>query len=366
MNNNKTNKTKIMPIILLLVTIIVIGILCIKFFSNKNKTIKMDENIIILTSYKELFIEDDLRYKDTFINSTSELEEVINYYNIEENINYNNFDFENNKYLVSILSYDSCSEKILDIPSVNIIENNITLEYKIENKCGSCAFEIKLYLIPFNKNDALNFAEVEYKYNYVTNVECEEDWGYEDKPIIYIYPTKKIDLEVKLLNDKVLTSTYPKYSGYWNITVDINGNIYDKKTNRNYYALYWEGIDNTKPNMTEGFVIKGEDTISFLEEKLEYLGLNEREINEFIVYWLPRMENNKYNFIRFKTIEEINKYMPLEFSKDPDTLIRVLMDFKPLNKEIKVKEQKLIKQERKGFTIVEWGGREVKEVNYEK
>lgn len=361
MNNNKTNKTKIIPIILLSVIIIIIGIFGIKIFSNKNKTIKIDENIIILTSYEELFVDDDLSYKDTFIDSLYELEEVINYYNIEESIDYNNFDFENNKYLVSILSYDSCSENILGTPNVNTIENNITLEYMIENKCGSCAFEIKLYLIPFNKNDALDFAEVKYEYNYITDAECDDDFLYEDKPIIYIYPTKKMDLKVELLNSKALTSTYPKYSNYWDITVDVNGNIHDKKTNRNYYALYWEGIDNTKPNMTEGFIIKGKDTISFLEEKLEYLGLNEREINEFIVYWLPKMENNKYNFIRFKTIEEINEYMPLKFSVTPDTLIRVLMDFKPLDKKIKVKEQKLIKKERSGFTIVEWGGREIKE-----
>lgn len=52
--------------------------------------------------------------------------------------------------------------------------------------------------------------------------------------------------------------------------------------------------------------------------------------------------------------------MPLEFSEKPDTLIRVIMDFKPLNKKINVKEQKLERMQRKGFTIVEWGGREIK------
>ena len=72
------------------------------------------------------------------------------------------------------------------------------------------------------------------------------------------------------------------------------------------------------------------------------------------------MENNNYNFIRFRTLKEINEYMPLEFSEKPDTLIRVIMDFKPLNKKINVKEQKLEKMQRKGFTIVEWGGREIK------
>ena len=47
--------------------------------------------------------------------------------------------------------------------------------------------------------------------------------------------------------------------------------------------------------------------------------------------------------------------MPLYFSEQPDSVIRVLVDFKPLDKKIKVKEQKLIKQERSGFSVVEWG-----------
>lgn len=180
-----------------------------------------------------------------------------------------------------------------------------------------------------------------------------------DKPMIYIYPTKNINLKIKLGNDKLLTSTYPKYKNGWNINVNLESNIYDYNTKRNYYALYWESVDDTIIDTTEGFVVEGENTVMFLEEKLEYLGLNEREIEEFIVYWLPQLENNKYNYIRFRTMKEINEYMPLYFNKKPDTIIRVIMDFKPLNKKIKVTEQNLISQKRKGFTIVEWGARKL-------
>ena len=98
----------------------------------------------------------------------------------------------------------------------------------------------------------------------------------------------------------------------------------------------------------------------FLEEKLSILGLNEREANEFIIYWLPRLEKNEYNYIRFASISEIDKIMPLEVSPQPDTIIRVLMEFKGLNKEIKVKEQELSKVNRNGFVLVEWGGTELK------
>lgn len=51
--------------------------------------------------------------------------------------------------------------------------------------------------------------------------------------------------------------------------------------------------------------------------------------------------------------------MPLEFSKKPDTIIRILMQFKALNNYVEVKEQKLETIRREGFTIVEWGGTEI-------
>ena len=72
--------------------------------------------------------------------------------------------------------------------------------------------------------------------------------------------------------------------------------------------------------------------LPFLEEKLALLGLTEREANEFIIYWLPKLENNQYNFIRFQTIEEINKNMPLTVTPNPDSIIRVMMEFKALDK----------------------------------
>jgi len=183
---------------------------------------------------------------------------------------------------------------------------------------------------------------------------------YSEKPIIYIYPEQETKVTVKVGKPNNLTHTYPKYDNGWEVIAKPNGDLVDCKTGRNLYALYWEGINTVEHNMEEGFVVKGEDTIKFLEEKLEILGLNEREANEFIIYWLPKLENNKYNFIRFQTEEEINSNMPLEITPKPDTVIRVVMEFKSLEEPIKVQEQKLETPKRNGYTVVEWGGTEIK------
>ena len=191
---------------------------------------------------------------------------------------------------------------------------------------------------------------------YIYNSSCA-------KPIIYLYPESETEVTVKLGKEENLTCTYPKYETEgWKVVAKPNGDLINQKTGRNLYSLYWEGINTKKYNgkLEEGFVVKGEDTISFLEEKLEILGLSQTEAEEFIIYWLPQMENNKYNYIRFQTKEEIEENMPLEITPKPDTTIRVMMEWKKLDKYINVEEQKLISPERKGFVAVEWGGTEIK------
>ena len=207
-----------------------------------------------------------------------------------------------------------------------------------------CMIGIRLYKLIENKK------EQEYSDN-LTSMK---------KPIIYIYPQEETEVSVKVGYPENLTCTYPKYEDGWNVIAKPDGTLKDVKTGRNLYALYWEGIRNKEGNIEEGFVVKGKNVASFLEEKLEVLGLNERESEEFIVYWLPILEKNDYNFIRFYEKEEIDEMMPLEINPELETLIRVLMGWKKLAKNIEVKEQKLEKVQRTRYTVIEWGGTEIK------
>ena len=89
------------------------------------------------------------------------------------------------------------------------------------------------------------------------------------------------------------------------------------------------------------------------------MGLTPREYNEFIVYWFPKMQNNKYNLIHFadKTYTDT---APLKITPKPDSILRVFMVYKPLNKPISIKKQKIKPFKRKWFTVIEWGGSELK------
>ena len=200
-----------------------------------------------------------------------------------------------------------------------------------------------------------------FVYLHIDDQSVNPNYRYDAKPIIYLYPEEETSLIVKLGNPEKLTCSYPKYKETgWNVTAYSDGTLVDNETKRTLYALYWEGLNTQNIEFNEGFCVKEEDTIKFLEEKLAILGLNEKEAEEFIVYWLPKMEKNDYNLIRFASMEEIESIMPLEFSVKPDTLIRVLMEYKPVEEFVEVPEQKLKTPTREGFVAVEWGGTEVK------
>ena len=179
-----------------------------------------------------------------------------------------------------------------------------------------------------------------------------------EKPVIYLYPEQVQEVYVQLELDGEFTCTYPEYDNGWKVKAYPDGTLRDQVTGKEYNYLFWEGTSETEYDLSRGFVVEGKDTAGFLEEKLAYLGLNEKERNEFIVYWLPRMEDNKYNLITFQG-KAYTEHAKLKISPEPDSILRVFMVYKPLDKAINIPEQELEPFEREGFTVIEWGGAEM-------
>ena len=177
------------------------------------------------------------------------------------------------------------------------------------------------------------------------------------KPVIYLYPEEETDISVNLILDGRLTCTYPAYNDGWTVTASPDGTLTDAK-GRTYNYLYWEGETYARYDLSKGFCVKGEDTAVFLEDALEKLGLTRREANEFIVYWLPQMQDNPYNIISFQTDAYTNA-APLEITPAPDTLIRVFMAWQASDIPVMPEAQELSAPARTGFTVVEWGGTEI-------
>ena len=266
------------------------------------------------------------------------------------------------------------NELLLFILEIFENESFLLLRFDIEFLCSNQGnsnqegyIDLNDYLCEeFNNEDLCNpsefTCEVISTYNYRCcrkNGWCLDFMDYPDdvdKPIVYLYPITETEVSVKLWTPRNLSHTYPKYnSEKWrNVIAQPNGDLEDIETWRKFYALYREWKSNIETNFDEWFVVAWKDIIPFLEEKLAILWLNEREAEEFIVYWLPQMENNEWNLIRFESIEEQDENMPLNITPTPDTVIRVMMDWKVIDKPIDIPEQELITPERTWFAVVEW------------
>ncbi len=189
-------------------------------------------------------------------------------------------------------------------------------------------------------------------------ISIEIDEGMMDyKPVIYLYPQTTMEVSVKLDYKGSLTCTYPAYRDGWKVTAQPDGTLTDERGQK-YNYLYWEGQPSVRYDLSKGFCIRGEDTCAFLEAALEKLGLNRREANEFIVYWLPQMQNNPYNIISFQS-DLYTESAQLEINPAPDTLIRVFMAWRASDSYVMLEEQALDAPTREGFTVVEWGGSEI-------
>jgi len=179
-----------------------------------------------------------------------------------------------------------------------------------------------------------------------------------EKPVIYLYPESETDVQVWLNLDGQLGFTYPAYDDGWYVTAYPDGTLINHNDGNEYNCLFWEGSSSVDAITSTGFIVAGCDTVDFLRDKLEFMGLIPKEYNEFIIYWAPKMHSNAYNLITFQN----NAYTDtaeLIIIPSPDSILRIFMTFTPLEKPIIIPEQQLETFERAGFTVVEWGGAEL-------
>lgn len=190
-----------------------------------------------------------------------------------------------------------------------------------------------------------------YNTKFISPAEC-------GKPVIYLYPKKTTDVSVKVFPSG-FTKTDPEYGDGWNVSAEPNGTLTNKMDGKVYPYLFWEGYSDTILQKSErGFVVARENLKSFLDEKLAEQGLIQKEIADFEDFWLPKMqaENRPYYFVTFLPKSQIDALAPLRIDPKPDTVIRVMMDYRGLDALESVTPQTFVTPKRTGFVAVEWGG----------
>lgn len=181
-----------------------------------------------------------------------------------------------------------------------------------------------------------------------------------DKPVIYLYPEVKTEVEVKL--DIVGTPTfyYPAYADSWKFTAMPSGDLIFGKNTYNY--LFWEAEMEVAANdwMDEGKIVSRAELMPYLESVLEQFHFTSKEKADFITFWAPQMQRHDHTFVRFVFNEACDQFAELTITPTPDQLVRLYILWTPIDPDLEARTYELQQfpelPKRNGFTVLEWGG----------
>jgi len=179
-----------------------------------------------------------------------------------------------------------------------------------------------------------------------------------DKPVIYLYPEKPTEVEVRVEAQGKMLFTYPTLENGWKGTAYSNGDLLINK--EIYPYLFWEAeVPAIEANWEEGFAVGKKDIVPFLEKILDEFGLNSKERADFITYWAPRMLQSKGCVVHFFQQNECAQLANLIVLPRPDYINRLYILWLPvddIDDYSYLRTQNIQKINRLGFDVLEWGG----------
>ncbi len=173
------------------------------------------------------------------------------------------------------------------------------------------------------------------------------------KPNIYLYPqeTTELDIQVVFPHGGQITTAIPDYNDGWHITVEPSGII-----DGQFEYLFYESLQPDYGQYAAGWVVMQEELEDFFRNNMAQTGFNEKEIDDFIEYWVPRLTEYPCYAIYPQYNDKLNNMVKLEFSTQPANLIRLIYSVRGLQDDnISIQPPAIPPFVREGFTVVEWG-----------
>lgn len=179
----------------------------------------------------------------------------------------------------------------------------------------------------------------------------------ECKPAVYLYPQKTSLINVKI-GPKIgqRTITIPPYDPKtgWQVLASPTGMI--NWGSMSFTHLFYEAMTPYPEIPEEGWIMDGNNIEPGLYDIGRQMGLNDNEAKEMGSYWKAKLGKSPYYFVGLIEESEIDRLEPIEVKPSPDTMIRMRFYFTAIDSLYPVKNPSAVSRERKGFTVVEWGG----------
>ena len=175
------------------------------------------------------------------------------------------------------------------------------------------------------------------------------------KPNIILFPDTITDITVTFERPGCLTASIPDYTGDWSITAAPDGTLTDADKNSYEYLFYEALVKKNTFQTEEGFLVPADKRDEVFRRVLTDYGFNEQETADFIEYW-PDYLTSGEDYVMYPILTVgVDAAVPVSFSVNPDSITRIWFGFAHYDGS-EIRKPEITPIERKGFTIVEWGG----------
>ena len=174
-----------------------------------------------------------------------------------------------------------------------------------------------------------------------------------EKPAVYIYPDLPGRFQVSLEFGAGirLTASEPEYGDGWEVAVDSAGRI-DGTWDYLFYEIAMRGA----PRIPVGWCLPWAELMAGIESIITDLGLDAAEKEDFLTYWRSRLPHREFYEINPVMGEDLEHWVKLKVDPAPDATLRFWLFFRGSDKAVALPEPVIPVFERKGTTVVEWGG----------
>ncbi len=181
------------------------------------------------------------------------------------------------------------------------------------------------------------------------------------KPVLYFHSDKQREFDLDVIPKGEFIFTYPSIEKGWKGNINTDGTL--SVNGKNYPYLFWEAKQDYhfKPS-TNGYHLKKDEYIAFLEKKCDELGFTATERTDFITFWGMKMQNHEELFVQFLFDDSCDQFAKLNFKEQPEVLRRVYICLSPWDNYFRpyLKDVLFESMPKSSYSVLEWGGYEFK------
>ncbi|MBD3371117.1 MAG: hypothetical protein GF403_00185 [Candidatus Coatesbacteria bacterium] len=195
-----------------------------------------------------------------------------------------------------------------------------------------------------------------------------------EKPNIYLYPveTELITVTLGFPQGGEVTVSEPAYESVWRFfadpdgtlrevqelhwdTPDGSGHALEPRPEPIHEYLFYEAAAPDRWQREAGWVVATENLETFFRETLAHIGFYDNEIEDFVEWWVPRLDEAPFYAIYPQFNDTVGAVIELALTPRPHSLIRVFFLIEDIEGPCELLEPLIPAYEAGGFTVHEWG-----------